>query len=82
MINQATVKFIDEHIGDDIRQLALTKAPENVDMVKALTQIEGRQIAIQKLSIWAATEGIIWPRKLSLEQCSSEATANYKRDIV
>ncbi|MBO4906183.1 MAG: hypothetical protein J5486_03980 [Bacteroidaceae bacterium] len=82
MINQATDRFINEHVNDDIRQLALTKVPEDVDMLEALTQIEGRQTAIHKLPRWAATEGLRWPRKLSLEQCSSEATADYKHGIV
>lgn len=73
--------FIKQHLNDDIRKLALTKAPAGVDMMVALTQIEGYQIARHKLPTWAAVDGIRWPRKLSLEQCSSEATARYKNSI-
>ncbi len=48
----------------------------------ALRQIEGRQLAARKLPIWAARERLIFPPKLAMEQCSSEATAEYKVQVL
>lgn len=81
-MNQATIDFIRLHADDDVRQLALrgTKDPE-VDLPFALDQIAGRQTARRKLPSWAATEGIVYPPHLSMEQCSSEQTARYKAEM-
>ena len=51
-------------------------------MAAALDQIAGWQVAKKKIPAWAATEGIIYPAHLSLEQCSSEVTARYKANLV
>lgn len=66
----------------DIRSLALKKVPEGVDALWCLSQIEGYQLAKKKLPRWAATDGLHYPPRLSMEQCSSEATALYKQNIV
>ena len=81
-MNQATIDFIREHAEADVHQLALqgTKNPE-VNLTFALEQIAGRQKAKTKLPTWAATDGIIYPPHLSMEQCSSEQTARYKANI-
>ena len=81
MPNAATLAFIRQHASDDVRQLALRRAPEEVDLRQALQQIEGRQLAARKLPAWAATDGLLFPPRLALEQCSSEATSHYKRLI-
>ena len=81
-INQATLDFIEQHKTDDVRRLALqgTRYSE-VDMTYALEQIAGWQKARTKLPSWVARDGIIYPPHLSMEQCSSEATAVYKAQI-
>ena len=81
-MNQATLDFIREHADEDVRQLALrgTKQSE-VDLSYALEQIAGRQKARLKLPSWANIDGIVYPPHLSMEQCSSEATARYKASI-
>ena len=81
-MNQAILDFIREHAEADVRQLALqgTKNPE-VDLAFALDQIAGRQKAKTKLPSWAAIDGIVYPPHLSMEQCSSEQTAQYKASI-
>ena len=81
-MNAATLEFIRTHANDDVRQLALGRVPDEVNLREALTQIEGRQLAARKLPLLAATDGILFPPRLSLEQCSSEATAAYKRDLI
>ena len=81
-MTDATQAFIREHAADDVRQLALGRVPADVNLREALTQIEGRQLAARKLPLLAATDGILYPPRLSLEQCSSEATALYKRHLL
>lgn len=82
MTNRKTLDFIKEHINDDVSQLALrgSKEPE-VDMGYALHQIAGHQKAKTKIPSWAATDGMVYPPHLAMEQCSSEATARYKDRI-
>ena len=76
-------EFIREHRHDDVRQLALQAARyPDIDMQQALQQIAGWQTACTKLPEWAATDGIIYPPRLSMEQCSSEATAKYKAKVL
>ena len=79
MLDDATIEFIAQHREEDVRTLALQAGRyPTVDMREAVTQIEGWQQAREKLPAWAAVEGIIYPPKISMEQCSSEKTAKYK----
>ena len=83
MKNEATIRFVREHREEDVRTLALqARRYSDVDMPWALDQIQGWQTARRKLPSWAAIDGIIYPPHLSMEQCSSEATAVYKCGIV
>lgn len=80
--NQETLDFVRQHRNDDIRQLAfLADKYPLVDMPWALDQLRGRQMATTKLPSWANHDGIIYPPHLSMEQCSSEATAKYKQQL-
>ena len=81
MLNEATLNFVSQHSHDDVRMLALhgCKDPD-VDLTLALQQIQGRQTARHKLPTWAATDGIVYPPHLNMEQCSSELTARYKAE--
>lgn len=83
MINTPTLQYISAHASDDVARLALhpSKDPQ-VDMAAALQQIAGRQKAKEKLPEWYATEGILYPKKVSMEQCSSSQTAEYKASLV
>jgi len=82
MLNEATWRYVGDHANDDVRRLALQGSRSTeVDLKLALQQIQGRQTARKKLPTWAATEGILYPQHLSMEQCSSEQTARYKADI-
>jgi len=76
-------EFIEEYRNEDVRMLALkgTKCPD-VDMPYVLDQIRGWQIARTKLPSWAEKKVVIYPPHLSMEQCSSEQTALYKRGVV
>ncbi len=83
MIDEPTRAFIRDHAGADVRQLTLQAARyPQVDMRVAATQIEGRRLAMAKLPAWATVDGIVYPVRLSMEQCSSEVTAQYKASLV
>ena len=77
-----TAEFIQEYREKDTRQLALQSSRfPDVDMPYALDQIKGWQTARRKLPTWAACDGIVYPPHLSMEQCSSEPTAQYKLNL-
>jgi len=76
-------QFIREHQHDDVRALALqAKKYPGIDMPFAIKQIAGRQAAQHKIPSWYANEGIVYPLHISLEQCSSEVTAQYKARLL
>jgi len=83
--DEATRQFISSHLCDDVRLLALSSSKwakeHGIDLTFALDQIAGWQTAREKLPSWAATPGIVFPPHLSMEQCSSEATARYKARV-
>ena len=82
-ISSETLRFIEENVRADVRSLALqAKKYPQVDMAMAVVQIAGRQIAEAKVPSWYHTEGLLYPKHLSMEQCSSEATAIYKAGLV
>ncbi|MCM1108210.1 MAG: hypothetical protein NC388_04020 [Clostridium sp.] len=82
MIDEKTQEFILAHRTEDVRTLALKRTPDGVDAMLALQQIEGWQTAVRKLPSWATTDGLWYPPRLSMEQCSSEQTALYKNETV
>ena len=92
-ISEATIDFVCKHANDDVRKLALSaKRTEKLDLSFALDQIAGRQKARTKLPSWyalaASGEGVdeahflVFPPHISMEQCSSEQTAKYKKRIL
>lgn len=80
--NPQTLKFIEDNLSLPSDAAAL-KASKNskVDTVFAVNQIAGRKIASGKLPLWASLENVIYPVHLSLEQCSSQFTAEYKKSL-
>lgn len=81
-LTEQTADFVAAHRTEDVRQLALkAKRVEGLDLPLALDQIAGWQIACKKLPQWASCEGIIYPPHISMEQCSSQFTAQYKSEI-
>lgn len=59
--------------------LKLQGHPDGAWMVQ---QVEGWRTLSQKVPLWAQTEGIEYPPRLSLEQCSSQQAAQYKARVV
>ena len=82
IMNDKTREFVAMHRDEDVRELALkAKRVEGLDLPLALDQIAGWQIARKKLPQWASCEGIVYPPHISMEQCSSQFTAQYKSEI-
>ena len=81
-MDAALREFVKAHREEDVRRLALQgdRWPA-VDIRAAAVQIQGWQTARTKLPLWAATEGIVFPEHLAMEQCSSQRTAEYKGNI-
>ena len=81
-MNDKTRDFIEKNIDADIRQLALKGCrDQEIDLDVAIRQIAGKQTARRKLPSWAALDGILYPLHLNMEQCSSEQTARYKKNL-
>lgn len=78
-MNQETKLFILENAETNVHQLALQSSRfPLVDMQLAIRQIGGRQKIKSKIPLFYFTDDILYPAQLSVEQSSSESTANYK----
>ncbi|MBQ3710342.1 MAG: SAM-dependent methyltransferase [Bacteroidales bacterium] len=77
-----TKQFIADHLNDDVHELALKYSNAKVDMTLALRQIEARQLLRKKVPSWSNNDELLFPVRLSIEQCSSEATARYKASLL
>ena len=84
-LTQQQEDFIRQHEDNDIRELALKLDKDKyreLDVDLLLKQISGRKTAKDKLPSWYNHDEIIYPVHLSIEQASSEATANYKASLI
>ena len=81
MNHELTKDFINAHLNDDVNKLALSKFPDDIDKQFVIQQIQARQLLKKKLPSWSENDELLFPKRLSLEQCSSELTAKYKRTI-
>lgn len=81
-MNEITRQFIRDNLNTDVPTLALRKAPVGTDVSLALRQIEARQLLQKKVPEWSTNEDLLFPAHLSIEQCSSEATARYKANLL
>ena len=82
-MNAETQSFILEHENDNTSSLFLAKGnyPE-VDIEAAVHAIEARRKVRTKIPVWYEFNDIEYPSSLSVEQCSSQATALYKQNLV
>jgi hypothetical protein len=76
------LEFVSQHMSDDTTRLILDKGkwPE-IDMETAVNCIESRRKLKGKVQQWHENPGLIFPLKLSAEQCSSSATGHYKATL-
>lgn len=75
--------FIRDHRTESVPALALLLADRPREEAEyILRQIEGWQKLNAKVPAWAAEPRLRYPRRLSLEQCSGEAAARYKAEVI
>jgi 16S rRNA G966 N2-methylase RsmD len=82
ILNEEVQQYIDKHINDDVNQIALAKPVfENISSAELAGQIAAKKKAKNKLNKWFSNPKIYYSALLSIEQCSSEPTANYKSGL-
>lgn len=82
LLSKQIQEFISKNRNTAVSALMLKMPSFGIDKKWVAAQIEGFQKALGKLPKWAATENIIYPIRLSMEQCSSERTGIFKSTIV
>ncbi len=80
-LNKEEFEYYINHLNTNPKDLIFKKDKINFSYKKVAIQLEARNKCIKKLPLWANTLSIIYPKKLSLEQCSSEKTGIYKQNI-
>jgi len=83
MLSLEEQHFIHVHADQNPHQIALSgKKYPNFDLSKLASQIQARQKLALKLPFWVSHTNLFFPPSISLEQASSEATANFKANLV
>ena len=75
--------FIRQHEGDDpVRLLFSRDKYPDIDLDLAVTTLEVRRKLKTKVPEWYAVPSLVYPFRLSGEQCSSSETARYKAMLI
>lgn len=83
VLHKDVQEFILKNLKANITALVLKGSPfENITIQELANQIIAKQKSQHKLPTWFATDNIYYPEKISIEQTSSEITANYKATII
>ena len=76
------LEFVSQHLSDDTTRLILDKGKwPDIDMETAVNCIESRRKLKGKVQAWHENPSLIFPLKLSAEQCSGSATGHYKATL-
>lgn len=82
LLKKEIQNFINQQLDKPAADLLfMAKKYPDWDMVEIAQQVEGKQKAKNKIPSWFKRENILYPLRLSMEQCSSEQTAKYKASI-
>lgn len=82
-LSEEDILFIEDHKNDDPVRLLLSESRYTDKNIPFLVmQIVARKQIKDKLPLWYANNRLIFPSRLSAEQCSSELTARYKQLLV
>lgn len=83
ILNIEVQSFIADNCNTPVAKIALSQSPfEGVTAAELAQQIEGKQRLSKKIPQWVNTQGIYYPQRRSLEQCSSDSTAHYKANLI
>lgn len=82
-ISSEVQTFIQNNLDTNPTELALKKNPfPSMDYPSLVNQVIAKKKAKDKLPTWFNAKNIIYPSKISIEQTSSEITANYKATLI
>ncbi len=83
MLTEKEIEFIVKNEGTDPTRLLLgaSKYPD-IDVGLCVSCIESRRKLKTKLPLWYSNPSLLYPFPLSAEQCSSQATGEFKREII
>ena len=75
-------EFVSQHMSEDTARLIMNRSrwPE-IDMDMAVNSIESRRKLRGKVQQWYDEPRLVFPLKLSAEQCSSSSTGLYKAGV-
>ena len=83
ILNIEIQNYIDSNLKADISNLLLKGIPFNyIDPRAIIEQIEAKRRSEKKLPTWFNVPYIYYPKKLNIEQTSSETTAKHKASLV
>lgn len=83
LLNTGVQDFINKNINTDIVSVILKKPLfKGVSNKEVAQQLESKKKCSKKLPTWYNTPNIYYPKKIHIEQTSSETTALYKSQIV
>ena len=80
MLSKESIAFIRDHASDDpVKLLLSSKTVPDSDMKLIVSTIEGRKKIAAKVPEWGERFDLCYPSSVSLEQCSSVYTAEFKQ---
>ena len=83
MLHKEVQQFINDHLKSDIARLVLKGSPfKDISIQEIAEQILAKSKSRNKLPTWFLTDNIYYPKPLSIEQTSSELTAQYKSSLI
>ncbi|MFY0599222.1 MAG: hypothetical protein JXR03_06090 [Cyclobacteriaceae bacterium] len=82
LTSESFTQFVKGNENADVSRLLLGNAPDGVDKKEAAEQILSRKKAKNKLPNWHSQKGLVFPPPLSIEQSSSQKTAEYKKKLL
>lgn len=83
LLTEEVQDFIQSNLDVNHTELALKKNPfPSIDYPELINQIVAKKKAKDKLPTWFNSKNIIYPEKISIEQTSSESTAQYKSSLI
>lgn len=83
MLSKKEIEFIIENGNADTGKLLLSAARyPGINVKLCVNCIEARRKIVAKLPQWHANTALVYPFPLSAEQCSSQLSGEYKREII
>ena len=75
--------FINQNLNTEVTKIILKASPfKSITSKELANQIAAKKKSEKKLSTWFNTPKIYFPKQISIEQTSSEQTANYKSSLI